>query len=541
MDSPFLDVLFCCKKVIAGMLSLALVAGAVPASVGGFLTGGTAIVASAATEVASGDCGTTGHQTEVTWTLDSDGVLTISGTGPMASYSQKNMPWENYRKDKTPKITKIVVEPGITKIGDYAFYNCTSLNKVTIPNTVTSIGASSFKWCYLLDSVYIPNSVISIYSSAFNGCQNLKTVNFEDRIASSLSIGSGCFVSCNELATITPSGLMYSSGGKTYSLSEDALRSGNITILPNVTLALVPAVEATCKTNGNSAYYEGSNGKYYTLINNEYVEIEPDSWIIPATGHTYDETSPMWTWIRNGDTYDVSVKFKCKNCGDIVTPEETPTLTITENDGIKTFTASVTYNIIEYQSTKNESTSYTITINGNEKQYKYGTQVKAVANVPAGQYFEGWYETGTDNKISGSKTYYFYATRNMNIEPRYSDNIVTAQPVLTMNISDREDIGNGKNKVSFTYDWELPDGYTLEKAAIVRSYEVAEPNISTSDTNVHYTALTNARGTYRINLTMGTVSAAKTLRVCGYIKYKDNNGESHEAYTDVLTSAPLNQ
>ena len=72
------------KKVTAGMLALALVAGAAPANVGGFLTGGTAIAANAATVSSSGNCGTTGHESEVRWTLDSDGVLTITGTGAMA-------------------------------------------------------------------------------------------------------------------------------------------------------------------------------------------------------------------------------------------------------------------------------------------------------------------------------------------------------------------------------------------------------------------------------------------------------------------------
>ena len=525
------------KKVTAGMLALALVAGAVPANVGSFLTGGTAIVANAATVSSSGNCGTTGHESEVRWTLDSDGVLTITGTGAMADYNTTSRPpWYN----NINNITRIVVDSGVTKIGNYSFYKFSKLNNVTIPNTIISIGSSSFKDCSALDSIYIPNSVISIGSSAFKGCSNLMTVSFEDRITSSLTIGSSCFVSCSNLNTIIPSGLKYNDSKGTYDLSNTALGSGNLTILPNVTLALVPAADATCTTSGNSEYYEGSNGKYYSKSGDTYTEIDENSWMIPATEvHTYDESSPMWTWIRKDDSYDVTVKFKCKDCGDIETPDEQPTLNVVDNGGFRTFTATVTYNDIEYKSTKSEETCINITVNGTEKQYRYGVQVKAVAQVPAGKYFEGWYETGTENKVSGSETYCFYATRDMSIEARYTDDQVAAEPVLTMNLSNRQALANGKNKVSFTYDWELPEGCTFQSAAIIRSYVIDEPTISTTDTNVHYTALSTARGTYKINLTIGAANADKAVYVRGYIKYKDKNG-SHEAYTDVFTSASLN-
>ena len=526
------------KKVTAGMLALALVAGAAPANVGGFLTGGTAIAANAATVSSSGNCGTTGHESEVRWTLDSDGVLTITGTGAMADYSStSSAPWNSQIK----KVKRIVVGSGVTKLGVYSFYNCINLENITIPNTITSIGASSFKSCSSLVTVYIPNSVISIDDIAFQGCSNLKTVSFEDRITSSLTIGYRCFYRCDKLPALNFSSFKITySNGKTDNLTTDALKTGNITILPNVTLTLVPAADSTCTTSGNSEYYEGSNGKYYSKSGDTYTEIDENSWMIPATGvHTYDDSSPMWTWIRKGDSYDVTVKFKCKDCGDIETPDEQPTLNVVDNGDFRTFTATVTYNDIEYKSTKSEETCINITVNGTEKQYRYGVQVKAVAQVPAGKYFEGWYETGTENKVSGSETYCFYATRDMSIEARYTDDQVAAEPVLTMNLSNRQALANGKNKVSFTYDWELPKGCTLQSAAIIRSYVIAEPTISTMDTNVHYTALTTARGTYKINLTIGAANADKAVYVRGYIKYKDKNG-SHEAYTDVFTSASLN-
>lgn len=68
------------------------------------------------TVTASGYCGE-GDGTNLTWTLYSDGLLEITGTGKMYDYSYKGTPWYNYRKS----ITKLSLSDGITSIGDYAF------------------------------------------------------------------------------------------------------------------------------------------------------------------------------------------------------------------------------------------------------------------------------------------------------------------------------------------------------------------------------------------------------------------------------------
>ena len=60
---------------------------------------------------------------EITWTLSDDGTLTISGTD-MPDYN----PWYSQRG----KIKKVVIEDGVTSIGDHAFFNCSSLTSVTI-------------------------------------------------------------------------------------------------------------------------------------------------------------------------------------------------------------------------------------------------------------------------------------------------------------------------------------------------------------------------------------------------------------------------
>ena len=131
------------------------------------------ISASAATY--SGKCGD-----NLTYTLNTDtGVLTISGTGAMADWSDSNgnvAPWYDYRSSiRTAQVSKAA-----TSIGAYAFYGCSSLTSITIPNRVTSIGGSAFRGCSSLASITIPNRVTSIGGCAFRGCSSLNAVYITD-------------------------------------------------------------------------------------------------------------------------------------------------------------------------------------------------------------------------------------------------------------------------------------------------------------------------------------------------------------------------
>lgn len=73
------------------------------------------------------------------------------------------------------EIEKVVIEKGITNIGDRAFYYCTALESITIPEGVTSIEYGTFEGCSSLESIIIPESVISI-GCAFNNCSNLTNI-----------------------------------------------------------------------------------------------------------------------------------------------------------------------------------------------------------------------------------------------------------------------------------------------------------------------------------------------------------------------------
>ena len=168
------------KKIISLLLSLAMLLT---------ITSGLNLTAYA--DVQTGSCGD-----NVTYSLDTEtGVLTISGTGDMADYSvSDNSPFHD-----NASIKSVVIESGVTSIGEWAFDYCKSLTSVTIPDSVTSIGYASFEDCESLTSVTIPDSVTSIGYSAFCGCISLTSITIPDSVT---SIDEWAFSYCSSLTGV---------------------------------------------------------------------------------------------------------------------------------------------------------------------------------------------------------------------------------------------------------------------------------------------------------------------------------------------------
>ena len=139
--------------------------------------------------VASGTCGE-----NLTWTL-SGGTLTISGSGEMKNYSWESVPWYSSRTT----IQSVVIEDGVTYIGESAFWACSSLTSVVIPDSVTTIGGYAFSECSSLTSVTIPDSVTTIGGYAFSECSSLTSVTIPDSVT---TIGSGTFGGCSSLTSV---------------------------------------------------------------------------------------------------------------------------------------------------------------------------------------------------------------------------------------------------------------------------------------------------------------------------------------------------
>ena len=183
------------KRITAVAAAAALaISFTFPAELGlaDFGVGGNAIAASAAS---SGNCGDSGSN--VTWSLDDNGTLTISGSGKIEDCrSDIDQPWYSNRSD----ITSVVIEPGVTSIGSQAFYECSNLTSITIPSGLTSIGEQAFGNCTGLTSITIPSGFISIGDYAFWNCTGLTSITIQNGVT---SIGTGAFWNCTGLTSIT--------------------------------------------------------------------------------------------------------------------------------------------------------------------------------------------------------------------------------------------------------------------------------------------------------------------------------------------------
>ena len=143
--------------------------------------------------VARGDCGS-----NLTWTLDENGTLTITGEGAMYNYA----PWNDLKAE----IRQVVIKEGVTEIGALAFQDCKNLESVVIPNTVTGIGNGAFMGCEALTSVTIPDSVTKLEDWAFHRCPRLETVIIGNGIT---DIRMGAFAGCTALRNVKlPDGLL---------------------------------------------------------------------------------------------------------------------------------------------------------------------------------------------------------------------------------------------------------------------------------------------------------------------------------------------
>ena len=110
---------------------------------------------------------------DLTWSLDENGVLTISGTGDMVySNSSGNMPWSR----NPEQIRELVVGEGVTSLSGYAFYRCVNLRKITLPDSLREIGYACFQGCAALQAAVIPKNCETIGNCAFSGCTSLASL-----------------------------------------------------------------------------------------------------------------------------------------------------------------------------------------------------------------------------------------------------------------------------------------------------------------------------------------------------------------------------
>lgn len=195
------------KRLISLLLAFSMMLTFLPAG---------AVSAFAEESTLTYDCG---ENVTATLSPNSDGeetyTLTIKGNGPMANYdgyktSSNNSyaPWY----EKIQNITRLIVEDGVTTLGDdilyYSYYDNGSdfhsfhpnLREVKLPEGLSYIGARAFCDSPDLTEVKIPNTVTKIKEYAFSGCTGLTEIELPPQLE---EVDGGLFSRCSELKEIT--------------------------------------------------------------------------------------------------------------------------------------------------------------------------------------------------------------------------------------------------------------------------------------------------------------------------------------------------
>ena len=140
---------------------------------------------------------------ELTWTLTSDGTLTISGEGGVIGGSWNDVPWYG----QNDKIKSVVIEEGVYALGDYSFSDCYNLEEVTMANSVLRMGSHTFDTCKALKKVKLSTGLSEIGDYAFYACSSLSEITIPLGVD---GIGVSSFAGCASLKELSiPQGLNF--------------------------------------------------------------------------------------------------------------------------------------------------------------------------------------------------------------------------------------------------------------------------------------------------------------------------------------------
>ena len=133
-----------------------------------------------------------GQIDNIEWYIDSDGTLVFTGDGKIPDYMGSPAPWSSYAYC----VKKIVINDGITSIGDFAFEGMINAKSVDLGNTIQSVGIFSF--CQVgIETITFPSSLTTIKQSAFCMCESLQYVEIPSTVT---NLGHGVFESCTSLS-----------------------------------------------------------------------------------------------------------------------------------------------------------------------------------------------------------------------------------------------------------------------------------------------------------------------------------------------------
>lgn len=176
----------------------------------------------------SGTCGE-----NATWEFDpTSGILTIRGSGEITS-----KPWISSSTNYSQLINHVIVEEGISKIGNYIFLNTPNLSSANLPTSLKSMGEGAFMDCTKLTTISLPTGIETIEPWTFSGCESLEQINLPSSVSSI------------EKHAFSSSGLVEISLPNNVSLNEYAFSNcDNLVsvIIPENVISIAPRVFINC-------------------------------------------------------------------------------------------------------------------------------------------------------------------------------------------------------------------------------------------------------------------------------------------------------
>ena len=327
------------------------------------------------------------------WIIENIGgsmTLTIKGPGKTEddydiSSEQTRAPWYSARD----MIQAIVVEDGVTSLGNQAFRKCSSLKAVTLPSGLTELGERAFNECSELEQIIIPEGIIKIKYGTFMDCINLKDVTLPESV---VIIGGMAFDHCKELYSIRIPGPLENIEGAAFAgcpltsiyghpgyYAKTYAKASNRKFYCSIPHALDEGTtiqEASCLQEGR---------KEFSCTQCDYKTLE----FYPLGGHSWVEVIVK----RATLTADGEMEKTCTTCGAVEEKktiyhpqtfklaytkttydgkEKTPAITITDANGQK---IAATNYIVSYSDNQNAGTAKVkVTFKGN-----YYSETKALS------------------------------------------------------------------------------------------------------------------------------------------------------------------
>ena len=337
------------------------------------------------------------------WAVFEDGRLIISGTW---DEDDTERPWLDY------SFNKIIIESGITRIGDSAFWDCSEVTSVIIPNTVKTIGSQAFHGCKNLTELTIPSSVTEIGSWAFFDCTNLTSVTFTGAGENAGGGSTSPAIEPKSVSLLAISGISdktYTGQAQTQAI---VVKDGDVTL--------------TEGTDYDVAYADNINAGTASVVitgRGNYEGTVTKTFTIKKASNTITATSFTKTYSTVAQTFSLGVKIKSgtptyKSSTSSVTVSEAGKATVKAKFIGK---ATITITSPETANYSKQTKNITITVNPTK------TTLLSVTSPSAGKMTVKWEKNtvGTGYQIQFSTSSKFEKVTSVTI----TDNTMTTRSV----------------------------------------------------------------------------------------------------------------